>query len=118
MDGRIPAVLAHRFKTKWSGQSGFFMGAFDPALVGIIFCGRDAKLSALYVMPEHRERGIGQRLLLDAVAMAKEWLDPERIWLDVAAANVRARKLYLSCGFCFIGPGEGDGEDRMELDLR
>jgi ribosomal protein S18 acetylase RimI-like enzyme len=112
-------VLADRFKTKWSGQSGFFVGAFDPALVGIIFfCARDAKLSALYVMPKHRERGIGRRLLLDAVARAKEWFDPERIWLDVAATNTRARELYLSCGFYVIGPGKLDGEDRMELDLR
>ena len=111
-------VLADWFKTKWSGQSGFFVGAFDPALVGIIFCARDAKLSALYVMPKHRERGIGRRLLLDTVARAKEWFDLERIWLDVAATNTRARELYLSCGFYIIGPGKLDGEDRIELDLR
>jgi GNAT superfamily N-acetyltransferase len=115
-------VLADRFKTKWSGQSGFIVGAFDPALVGIVGLNEDgdsaAMLWGMYVVPERRRHGVGRRLLLDAVARAREWRDLERLWLDVAAANRPARTLYLSCGFYVIGPGKLDGEDRMELDLR
>jgi ribosomal protein S18 acetylase RimI-like enzyme len=115
-------ALAERFKSEWDGQGGFFMGAFDSALVGIIFCGRDgrtsAKLSALYVIPERRRHGVGWRLLLDAVDRARQWPDLERLWLDVAITNEPARALYVSCGFRIIGPGELLDEERMALDLR
>ena len=115
-------VLAEWFKTKWNGQSAFFMGAFDPALVGIIFCGSDGlssvKVSALYVIPERRRHGVGQRLLDDSIARARQWPGVKRFWLDVAITNLLARKLYLSRGFRVTGPGERCGEERMELGLR
>ncbi len=115
----VPAeVLAEWFKTKWSGQSGFVMGAFDSVLVGIVGLEEDgdsaAKLWGVYVVPERWRHGVGRRLLLDAVARAREWRDLERLWLDLAATNRPARTLYLSCGFRAI---ETHGEI-MTLDLR
>jgi ribosomal protein S18 acetylase RimI-like enzyme len=115
-------VLAQRFKTEWDGHSAFFMGAFDPELVGIMFCGRDGpssvKISAFYVIPERRRRHVGLQLLDDAMARARRWTGLSRFWLDVPITNLPARELYLSRGFRVVGPGELHGEERMELDLR
>jgi GNAT superfamily N-acetyltransferase len=101
-------VLAQRFKTEWDGHSAFFMGAFDPELVGIIFCGRDGpssvKISAFYVIPERRRRHVGLQLLDDAMARARRWTGLSRFWLDVPITNLPARELYLSRGFRVVGP--------------
>jgi RimJ/RimL family protein N-acetyltransferase len=105
------AALAERFKGEWSGQHGFVMGAFDSDLIGIVGCVREPRVKRLhvaliwgmYVVPEHRGRSLGRRLLLDAIAQAEKWPELEQLWLDVTTTNLAARMLYLSCGFQVIG---------------
>lgn len=127
-------VFLERFKTEWSGQNAFVMGAFDAALVGIIGCVRErhskrrhaAVIWGVYVTPEHRGHGCGRQLLLDTIARAKRWPDLEQLWLDMTTTNLPARTLYLSCGFQVIGLRRralriGDryyDEEMMALDLR
>ncbi len=57
-----------------------------------------ASVDDIYVMPEHRSRGVGREL----VRRCHEWADQrgaDGVSLQVAAANERARKLYQELGF-------------------
>jgi RimJ/RimL family protein N-acetyltransferase len=54
------------------------------------------------LLPEHRGRGIGRRLLVAALEAARR-CGLERVGLDVFAGNTRARRLYENCGFLVEG---------------
>jgi ribosomal protein S18 acetylase RimI-like enzyme len=54
------------------------------------------------VHKDYRRRGIGSRLIAEAIARAKE-RGLERIELEVFASNVPAIKLYEKVGFAFEG---------------
>lgn len=57
-----------------------------------------ASVDDIYVIPEHRSRGIGREL----VRRCREWADEhgaDGVSLQVAAANSRARDLYKRLGF-------------------
>ncbi|WP_404376678.1 ribosomal protein S18-alanine N-acetyltransferase [Vreelandella aquamarina] len=58
----------------------------------------DAELQAIGVLPARQGQGIGQRLLNEAVAVAKRW-QAERLLLEVRAGNQRAIALYRQAGF-------------------
>src|SRR5689334_17861458 len=127
-------TLAERFKSEWTGQYGFVIGAFDPDLIGTVGCVREPRVKRLhvaviwgvYVVPERRGHGLGRRLLVAARAHAQKWPELEQLWLDVTTSNLPARMLYLSCGFQSIGIrrralkiGERYyDEEIMALDLR
>jgi RimJ/RimL family protein N-acetyltransferase len=127
-------AVTERFKAEWSGQHGFVMGAFDPELMGIVGCMREPRVKRLhvaviwgmYLAVERRGHGLGRRLLLDAIARAKEWPEPEQFWLEVTSTNVPARTLYLSCSFQVVGLRQralriGDryyDEEMMALQVR
>ncbi|PSB23939.1 GNAT family N-acetyltransferase [Stenomitos frigidus] len=59
---------------------------------------RHAHIFLLYVLPQHRRRGIGKALMLHAEAWAKERGD-RQIGLQVFQSNHAARNLYDSLGF-------------------
>ena len=127
-------VLAERFRARPASAPGFVMGAFDPALVGIVGCARErgvkqhhvALIWGMYVAPERRGSGVGRRLLTAAIEQARRWPDVEQLCLDVAAEQTDARALYLSLGFEVVGRKRrrikvGDryyDEEHMELHLR
>jgi ribosomal protein S18 acetylase RimI-like enzyme len=83
------------------------LGAFAPGLVGIIAVTRDprskrrhkADLHGMYVVPEHRGRGLGKRLLVQALELARNMDGLEEIQLIVAAHNREACALYERFGF-------------------
>ena len=60
---------------------------------------RHAYVFLLYVLPEHRRKGIGKSLMLHAEAWAKARGD-RQIGLQVFQANHAARRLYDHLGFC------------------
>lgn len=64
--------------------------------------GKAAWLEDLVVRPEHRERGLGTRLLRAAVDWARR-AGISRITLLSDASNARARGLYLRHGFSTSG---------------
>lgn len=55
-------------------------------------------LKNLFVLPEHRRRGVAIRLVEEAEAFARRQ-GAEIICLQVARKNAPARKLYVACGF-------------------
>src|SRR5215475_12690348 len=58
-----------------------------------------ASLGGMYVPLEYRGRGIGKRLLLEALARARTLEGLEDLILAVTVGNERARALYLAVGF-------------------
>ncbi|NUT98090.1 MAG: GNAT family N-acetyltransferase [Saccharothrix sp.] len=65
-------------------------------------------LYSMWVKPTFRQRGVGEALVRDVVAWAREhgW---GRVQLRVFRSNLAARRLYERLGFA--GDGSGDGGD-------
>lgn len=55
-------------------------------------------LKNLFVLPEHRRRGVAVRLVEEAEAFARRE-GAETLCLQVARKNAPAKKLYVACGF-------------------
>lgn len=74
----------------------------------------EGQLNNIAVMPEYRGRGIGQRLMKEALAILKGYGDSE-MNLEVRKSNRAARSMYTKLGFSELGirPGyyENNGED-------
>mgnify|MGYP001950184465 CR=1 FL=1 len=56
-------------------------------------------LSCLYIMPELRSKGLGQKMLALLEQYAKDRLGAEKLCLVVRTYNPRAQRCYLKCGF-------------------
>lgn len=67
------------------------------------------------VSPPFQNLGIGTELTRSIIAVACE-LGFEKIWLPVAAANLRARHVYRKCGFQYVSDKPARELD-MVLDL-
>lgn len=81
----------------------------------------EAELYRIGVLPEHRRRGIGKRILKDFTAMCPE--GTERIFLEVRESNSAAIALYKSCGFVPAAKrvnyyGNGENAVIMEAELK
>lgn len=61
-----------------------------------------AELQKIYFLPGFTGKGLGTRLLKNAMELARSRHDP-LIWLDVLSVNPRARKLYEKHGFAVTG---------------
>lgn len=61
-----------------------------------------AELQKIYFLPGFTGKGLGTRLLLDAIERVRARPD-SLIWLDVLTNNPRARKLYERHGFTVTG---------------
>jgi [ribosomal protein S18]-alanine N-acetyltransferase len=65
--------------------------------------GQTCDVDELYVLPEHRNRGLGTSLF-DAIERGDVWPErPVAIALIVTAGNDRARRLYERVGFKAMG---------------
>jgi ribosomal protein S18 acetylase RimI-like enzyme len=60
--------------------------------------GRDAFVDEMYILAEHRGKGIGKTVLREIQSKAR-CLDIKALHLEVERTNERARSLYLSLGF-------------------
>ncbi|BCB04040.1 GNAT family N-acetyltransferase [Bacillus sp. KH172YL63] len=93
-------------------EGNFTFGAFkDEELVGVVTLLQEtpAKLShranvvAMYVTPDTRGNGIGEKLLTKAIEQAKSITVLKKINLTVVTTNERAKKLYEKLGFKVFG---------------
>jgi ribosomal-protein-alanine N-acetyltransferase len=62
----------------------------------------EAELLAIGVVPSARRRGIGRALLAGVAAQARR-RGARRLFLEVAAPNAAARRLYADAGFVEVG---------------
>jgi GNAT superfamily N-acetyltransferase len=81
---------------------------------GYGFLGEDIPGIGLGVRPDRRRRGVGTRLLVRAIAMAREQGD-SALSLSVEERNETPRRLYVRAGFVVVGR-EGEAFT-MRLDL-
>jgi ribosomal protein S18 acetylase RimI-like enzyme len=81
---------------------------------GYGFLGEDVPGMGLAVQPARRRRGLGTRLLVETIEVAREQ-DLRALSLSVASLNEPARRLYGRAGFVVVGR-EGDSLT-MRLDL-
>jgi ribosomal protein S18 acetylase RimI-like enzyme len=64
------------------------------------------EIAGLQLLPEHQSRGVGRTVVERLVAQARaEGLPVE---LGVETDNPRARSFWESCGFVYVGEGEGE----------
>jgi ribosomal-protein-alanine N-acetyltransferase len=92
--------------------NGGGMAGFLCALVG-----KDgtAHITTIGVAPEHRRRGLAERLLKDLEDSLRE-LRVGSVVLEVRVSNVAAQSLYRACGFTIVQRLAGyynDGEDAL-----
>jgi ribosomal protein S18 acetylase RimI-like enzyme len=90
----------------------FLIGAWvGPQMVGMVGLERrslpklrhSADLSSMMVMPSHTRMGVGQRLLEECIALARQAIGLELITLKVSTGNPAAIKLYERAGFKACG---------------
>lgn len=101
-------------------EDAFYLCAFDPALVGMIYFRRDEGIKnqhkghilSMYVQPESRGLGVGKALLQAVIIQAKRLPGLEQLHLMVVTTNEAARALYRSMGFAVYGTAYG----AMKLD--
>ncbi|MEZ5887646.1 MAG: ribosomal protein S18-alanine N-acetyltransferase [Paracoccaceae bacterium] len=76
----------------------------------------EAELLTIAVRPDAQGRGIGRALLADLIAMARDRA-AKRLFLEVAAGNESAIRLYRAAGFTQIAIRRGyftDGASRID----
>jgi len=92
--------------------SELVIGAFQANILvgvaGLSFESRDkakhkATLFGMYVPSEHRHRGVGRCLVLEALAEAMRRRGTKLVQLTVTHGNVAAQSLYERCGFVQFG---------------
>jgi [ribosomal protein S18]-alanine N-acetyltransferase len=62
----------------------------------------EAHVATLAVSPEHRQKGIGERMLLYALAEAKKE-GAALVYLEVRRSNIAAQEMYKKHGFLVTG---------------
>ena len=72
--------------------------------------GQTCELKRLYVRPDRRGHGLGQRLYEHAERFARA-AGYERIWLDSSRRFAAAHKLYVRNGFALLESLDNDWED-------
>lgn len=128
------ASMAQRLRPDPDAPDDFVLGAFAPALVGMVGFRREPRLKTrhkgaiwgMYVAREMQGSGIGRALLEQVIEEARKQPGLEQITLYVVSSNLAARHLYASCGFTVYGvepralklDGRYFDEDLMILQLQ
>jgi ribosomal protein S18 acetylase RimI-like enzyme len=103
--------MARRLAPGPEAPHTFFLGAFDPDLIGTVGFVRETRLKmrhkgaiiGMYVAEVARGRGVGRALLEHAIAEARQQPGLEQILLMVVSSNETALRLYAACGFTRYG---------------
>jgi putative acetyltransferase len=109
-------------RVRYGGTAaGFWVADGGGAVVGTVAIRpKDAatcELKRLYVRPDHRGTGLGQRLYEHAEAFARG-AGYGRIWLDSSRRFAKAHRLYQRNGFVLVESLQNDWEDDVyEKDL-
>lgn len=85
-----------------------FVAEDDDAIAGMVALSSDNMVSALYVHPNHRGKGVGKALLDQAKVEAT---GPVELWTFVA--NSGAQAFYLREGFAEVRRTDGDNEEHL-----
>jgi ribosomal-protein-alanine N-acetyltransferase len=130
--GDLPAladVHARAFAQGWTAASlrNLLSGpgvsahvAEDEEICGFILtraAADEAEIITIAVGPDHRQQGLASKLLEEASAHMGR-LGAARMFLEVAAQNLPARKLYEKYGFREVGRRKAyydDGDDALVL---
>ena len=114
----------HEVRDRYGGAAaGFWVAEVDGVIVGTVAIrpkdeGRMCELKRLYLRPDQRGTGLGQRLYEHAEAFARA-AGYERMWLDSSRRFTRAHRLYERNGFVLLESLDNDWEDDVfEKDLR
>jgi hypothetical protein len=114
----------HEMPERYGGTTaGFWVADHAGVVVGTVAIrpkdeGRTCELKRLYVRPDQRGTGLGQRLYAHAETFARS-AGYERIWLDSSRRFARAHRLYERNGFVLLESLHNDWEDDVfEKDLR
>ncbi len=106
-----------------SNPQGFRVAAIRNLLIGysIVSIGRSkALIASLAVRPGYRGKGVGSRLLEDAISLCKERFKASNIELQVRSDNREAISLYTRFGFTNKGTMKGyygKGKDGLLMKL-
>ena len=107
-------------KSLMSGPGASAHAAEDHEICGFILtrmAADEAEVITIAVGPDHRRRGLASRLLEQAMAHMVR-LGAARMFLEVAAQNLPARKLYEKYGFREVGRRKAyydDGDEALVL---
>ena len=102
------ADVAERLRAASEAPHDFILGVFvGGALSGMMGFRRErsakrrhkAEIWGVYVAAEAQGRGLGRRMMRDAIRRASHMAGLEQINLAVVSGNPAARRLYLSLGF-------------------
>jgi GNAT superfamily N-acetyltransferase len=98
------------------GRGGFWVAEEDGAVVGSVAIrpkeGTTCELKRLYLRPNKRGSGLGQKLYEHAEAFART-AGYDRIWLDSSRRFARAHKLYERNGYVLLEQIDNDWEDNV-----
>ena len=94
-----------------SSSDSFVLGAFTPALCGMVGFFRRQGIKnrhkgtvwGMYVAPEVRGQGLARSLMSALISRAQDLPDLEQLVLEVVTTNEAARRLYSSLGFVSYG---------------
>jgi GNAT superfamily N-acetyltransferase len=110
-----PDVLAPRLRTLLAGDRTFAILAGAPSVAvalvtlrpNVWYEGPVALLDELYVVPEHRDQGIGSAVIDLLVATCRQ-RGVSAIEIGVDAPDVDAQRFYERHGFLGVDPDTGD----------
>ena len=101
-------------KIQGKPEEWFVLGAFSETgkLIGFVKFRRDLRskvrhksmIHAMYIAPEYRNKGIGQKLILSLLKKAKQIKGLEQIHLWVLHSDISASGFYKKFGFESQGP--------------
>ncbi|MFF5493088.1 GNAT family N-acetyltransferase [Streptomyces aquilus] len=97
------------FRESWVAETA---GPGDREIVGVMVLDGDL-LSQLYIAPDRRGQGIGDRF----VALAKE-RSPQGLYLWTFQVNEPAHRFYERHGFVAVEYTDGRGNEEQEPDVR
>ena len=114
--GGVEADLAALEERYGGARGGMWIGGRAGTVVGCVAIRpKDAatcELKRLYVSPEARGHGLGQRLYARAEEFARA-AGYARIWLDSSRRFTQARRLYERNGFVLLEELDNDWEDNV-----
>ncbi len=99
--------------TTWVAEAGRGEGAEGPRTVVGMMTLDGGEVNALYLDPDWRGRGVGDRF----IALAKE-LSPAGLTLWAFQVNGPAQRFYERHGFVAVAATDGNGNKEHEPDLR
>jgi GNAT superfamily N-acetyltransferase len=114
--GGVERDLAEIAQRYGGARAGFWVADEDGVIVGTVAVrpkddGR-CELKRLYLRPDRRGSGLGQRLYAHAEAFARA-AGYERIWLDSSRRFAQAHRLYERNGFVLLERLDNDWEDNV-----